>query len=337
MTLRIGIVGAARIAPTAIIAPSALVPGVRVSAIAARDRDRAKVFADTHAIPAVADSYEALVRRDDVDLVYIATPPGLHDAHARLAIATGKPVLLEKPSCANAAETRALVKHAADQGVRLIEAFHYRYHPLFSRVLDILRSGEIGPIERATAVFNANIRTDAEEIRWRTDMGGGALMDLGCYCVHWLRQIAMTQPLPAGEPAHGSLKVLEAQVERAPSGVDVTTRAVLRFPSGFEGVVETSMAPRDGVRRASLAIEGEDGALVVTNPLAPQLGHDLALTKNGVTRHESLTPDATFTFQLAAIKEALVSNAPLPTEGADTIANMDAIDAIYQAGGFKRG
>jgi predicted dehydrogenase len=335
MALRIGILAAARIANAAVITPARLVPGVRVTAIAARDPARARAFAQEHGLPGVAASYQDLVARDDVDLVYVASPPALHAAHARLAIDAGKPVLLEKPSAANAAETRAIVDHARARNVRLIEAFHYRHHPVFVRVLDILRRGEIGTLTRGSAVFNANIRTDPDEIRWRADLGGGALMDLGCYCVHWLRHAAKSQAAPgAGEPA---LTGVEARVDKAPSGVDVTTEARLQFGTSFEAIVQTSMQPADGVRRAALRLEGTDGSLEVTNPLAPQFGHDIALTRAGKTHHESLTMDATFTFQLAAVKHALASGDALPTEGEDMIANMETIDAIYRAGGFVRG
>ncbi len=335
MALRIGILAAARIATAAIIAPARLVPDVRVTAIAARDPARARAFALEHGVPGVAASYQDLVLRDDVDLVYVASPPALHAGHARLAIDAGKPVLLEKPSAANAAETRAIVEHARARHVRLIEAFHYRHHPVFLRVLDIVRRGEIGTLKRGAAVFNANIRTDPEEIRWRADLAGGALMDLGCYCVHWLRHTARIQAAPgAVEPAITSV---EARVDKALSGVDVTTEARLVFDTGFEAVVQTSMQPADGVRRAMLHLEGTQGSIAVTNPIAPQFGHDIALTRAGKTHHESLTTDATFTFQLAAVKHALASGDALPTEGDDMIANMETIDAIYRAGGFARG
>lgn len=335
MALRVGILAAARIAHAAMIAPARLVPGVTVTAIAARDPARARAFADEHGVPNVAADYEALTQRDDVDLVYVASPPALHAVHARLAIDAGKHVLLEKPCAAGAAEARDLVAHAHRRKVRLIEAFHYRHHPVFLRVLDLLQRGEIGALKRATAVFNANIRTDPDEIRWRADMAGGALMDLGCYCVHWLRQCAKAQTVAgAGEPR---ITVVEARIARSPGGVDVTTQALLRFDSGLVANLETSMQPPDGVRRAELRLEGAKGVLEVINPLAPQLGHDIALTRAGRTEHESLTMDATFTFQLAAVKHALETGDALATEGDDMIANMETIDAIYRAGGFVRG
>src|SRR5205823_14173805 len=128
--LRFGVLGAARIAPLAIVKPARQVDGVVVSAIAARDPERAKEFASKHGIPKVHTSYDALVDDPDIDAVYIPLPNGLHAQWTLRAIAAGKHVLCEKPFTANAAEAEQVADAAEASDVVVMEAFHYRYHPL---------------------------------------------------------------------------------------------------------------------------------------------------------------------------------------------------------------
>src|SRR5882724_12256024 len=146
--LRIGVLGAARIAPNALIKPAAAGEDVVVASVAARDRSRAQEYAAKHGIPTVHDSYEALLADPTLDAVYNPLPNGLHGRWTMAALAAGKHVLCEKPFTANADEAEAVADAATRSGLVVMEAFHYRYHPLFKRAVEIVRSGEIGTIER---------------------------------------------------------------------------------------------------------------------------------------------------------------------------------------------
>ncbi|MFZ1179625.1 MAG: Gfo/Idh/MocA family oxidoreductase, partial [Mycobacterium sp.] len=142
--VRIGILGAARIAPFALINPSRENADVVVAAVVARDASRARSFAAKHRIASVHESYEALIADPDLDAVYNPLPNGLHGRWSRAALAAGKHVLCEKPFTANASEAREIAELAANSDRVVMEAFHYRYHPLTLRVEEIIASGELG-------------------------------------------------------------------------------------------------------------------------------------------------------------------------------------------------
>src|SRR5271167_4681095 len=146
--LRIGVLGAASIAPSALIKPAENNAEVVVAAIAARDAARAQEFAAKHNIATVHESYEALITDPDLDAVYNPLPNGLHGRWTRAALAAGKHVLCEKPFTANAAEAREIAELAAQSDRVVMEAFHYRYHPLALRIEQIIAAGELGRLQR---------------------------------------------------------------------------------------------------------------------------------------------------------------------------------------------
>lgn len=147
--IRIGILGAARIVPQALLGPARRVPEVAVVAVAARDAARAQAFARKHRIPQVYASYAELVADPLIDAIYNPLPNGLHGVWTMRALAAGKHVLCEKPFTANAAEAQQVADVAAAHPDRvLMEAFHYRYHPLAARMQAIIQSGELGTLQR---------------------------------------------------------------------------------------------------------------------------------------------------------------------------------------------
>ena len=140
--VRIGVLGAARIAPAALLKPAQKVTQAEVVAIAARDRGRAEKFASKHGVPNVFADYTALINAPDVDAIYNPLPNGLHAQWTTAALEAGKHVLCEKPLTANAAEAEHLAAVARRTGLVLMEAFHWRYHPLAQRMVEIVRGGE---------------------------------------------------------------------------------------------------------------------------------------------------------------------------------------------------
>src|SRR5579862_4484163 len=146
--IRFGVLGAARIAPTALIRPAQHVAEAEVVAVAARDQGRATTFASKHGVPRVLGSYEELVNDPGIDAVYNPLPNGLHGRWTKAALAAGKHVLCEKPFTANAEEARSVAAAHAGTGLVLMEAFHYRYHPLFARVRELVASGAVGTPRR---------------------------------------------------------------------------------------------------------------------------------------------------------------------------------------------
>ena len=320
-TIRVGILGAAKIAPKAIIDPARNNPEFEVVAVAARDQNKAKAYAAKHGIPFFAASYSALIARADVDLVYVALPPVAHLAVCGEAAKAGKPVLCEKPFAMNAAEARTMVGAAAQAKRPLIEAFHNRFHKVMHRAIAIVASGELGPLVEAEAVFDAPIPYQPNELRWIPALGGGALMDLGCYCVHALRTLAACEP----KVASASCTIVH--------GVDETTLAELHFPNGLRAKMRTMM---NAPFKAALQLKGEKGSLDISNYLAPQMGCRFTVEAGGRTRDEPVDGPTTYDAQLAHVADVMLRGAVPLTGGADAVANMECIDAIYAAAGFER-
>jgi predicted dehydrogenase len=316
MALRFAILGAARIAGPALITPAADQPDVVITAVGASSLDRAREFAVTHQI-GFAGTYEEAITRDDVDVVYIALPPSAHAPWTVKALEAGKHVFLEKPATTTLEEAESIVAAAEKAGKRLIEAFHYRWHPLFLRALEIVRSGTLGTLLTAQAEFSATIPRNETEFRWRADLGGGALADLGCYPVSWLRQLAGQEP-----------DVTQASQIREPNGVDRFTRATLSFPSGLRGEIITDAEPPEGGRRNYLTLVGDKGHLHIVNPLAPQYDHEMILTIGGVETRERFPRRTTFAYQLDGVVEAILRTEPVATEGADILGNARTMAEI---------
>ncbi len=320
--IRIGILGAAKIAPKAVILPARNNPEFTVVAVAARDPARAQSFASAHGIPHMAADYAGLIGRADIDLVYNALPPSAHAEWTIKALEAGKAVLCEKPFAMNAEEARVMVAAAERCGKPLIEAFHNRTHRVMRRMIDIVRGGEIGALKTAEAIFDVGIHNTPTELRWLPALGGGALMDLGCYCVHALRSIAGCEPA-----------VVAAHCDVA-GGVDETTAADLVFPGGLRASLHASMHP--GPFKAMLIVVGETGSLTISNFLAPQNGCDFIVTANGRPRIEPTDGPSTYEAQLAHVGDVLLRGAAPLTGGADAVANMACIDAIYAKAGYER-
>ena len=297
-----------------------------VSTVAARDAARAALFAEENGIPHVVPDYEALVTSDAVDVVYNGLPPSGHARWSIAALEAGKHVLCEKPFALDAGEAREMVSAAERTGNHLIEAYHYRFHPLFARVLELIGADSIGSIRELDAHFNVRISPEGGEIRYDPALGGGAMMDLGCYCVHWVRTVMGTEP-----------EVLSASAVRHDSGVDVAMQAELGFPDGVRAKVSSSMAEDlpDGLD-AGLVITGERGRLSVTNPIAPHMGHELVLKTPQDVIREEVAGGTTYYHQLQHLRDVLNGEVIPLTGGDDAIASMRVLDEIYRLSGIRQ-
>ncbi|KDN24090.1 Gfo/Idh/MocA family protein [Amycolatopsis rifamycinica] len=321
MSLRIGILGAARIAPAALIKPAASVPAVSVDAIAARSPERAQAFATRHRIPRVHSSYDELLADPDIDAVYNPLPNGLHGRWTLAALAAGKHVLCEKPFTANAAEAREVAAAAAASDRVVMEAFHYRYHPLALRVEEIVASGELGGLERVETALCFPL-PKFSDIRYDYGLAGGATMDAGCYAVHMARVFGGETPA-----------VVSASAKLRSPTVDRAMTAELRFPSGHTGRVECSMWS-SSLLKISAKVIGSRGSLSVVNPVAPQAYHRLSVRIGDARRTEKFPRRASYAYQLDAFAAAVLDGAPVKTSAADAVETMTVIDEIYRAAGL---
>ncbi len=321
-TIRLGILGAARIAPAAVIGPAQQLSNVRVEAVAARDSEKANRFATKRKIPKVAPSYQALLDDPNIDAVYNPLPNGLHAEWTLKALAAGKHVLCEKPFTANATEAEQVAAAAKDTGLVVMEAFHYRYHPLAQRTLQIVQSGELGRLTQVeTAVCFPLPRFS--DIRYQLDLAGGATMDAGCYAIHMARLFGGQEPTVTAATA----KLHSPQVDRAMT-------AELSYPGGHSGRITTSLWSST-LLRVSASVRGEAGRLTVLNPLAPQAWHRLSVHVDGHRRVEHFPRRPTYTYQLEAFCAAIADGTPVLTPPSDSVANMRVIDAVYLAAGLQ--
>lgn len=328
MTIRIGILGAAAIAPSALIDPVRDNPEFEIVAVAARDANRAKAYAAKHDIPHISDSYDALIRRDDVDLIYNPLPPAGHAAWSIAALQAGKHVLCEKPFALNAAQARRMNEAVERSGRKLIEAFHYRHHNVMRRAVEIVHSGELGAISSAYADNLCPLSYLQGNYIWDRNQGAGTLMDQGCYAVHALRSVLGAEP---------KVRSAVCAMER---GVDVETSAQLDF-SGIPAQLSCSMKASGYF--ATLKVVGQKGRLEIENYGAPQFGSafggrdcKFVVQFGDTVRAEPTSGPSTYAAQLAELGDVILRNKPQLVTNADSLANMIAVDAIYEAANVSR-
>ena len=222
-------------------------------------------FARKQGIPRVVGSYAALVEDPDIDAIYNPLPNGLHGYWTIAALRAGKHVLCEKPFTANADEARAVAEAAnGNPGVVVMEAFHYQYHPLTKRLVEIVRSGELGNITAVDVAFSAPLWKKGD-IRYQLGLAGGATMDMGCYPVSLLRLLV---PGP---------RVISAEAKLSSPGVDRAMDARFSLPDGGSAHIGCSMFS-SSVLRLHADITGDNGKISIFNPFAPQHGHRMKVT-----------------------------------------------------------
>jgi predicted dehydrogenase len=323
LPLRIGVLGAARIAPMALVRPARSLAEVEVVAVAARDPARARKFAAKHGIPRVHRDYDALLADPDVDAVYNPLPNGLHCDWTIRALEAGKHVLCEKPLASNAEEARRMARAAERTGRALVEAFHWRYHPLAARMKEIVDGGALGAVRHIEAQLCLPMLLPGD-IRYRYELGGGATMDLGCYTISILRFLAGAEP-----------EVVRAEAALSSPQVDRAMKADFRFADGRTGHIHCSLFS-SALLRDRVTVRGENGVLSVLNPVVPHIFHRLTLRTEAGRKTERVSGDATYTCQLRAFAAHVRGAERMPTDAAHGVANMQVIDAVYDAAGLPR-
>ena len=325
-----GTLGTSRITEAALLEPATNVHDVTVTAVAARDKSRAEAFALRHAIPAAYGSYDELLADPDIDAVYNPLPNSQHGPWTLKAIAAGKHVLCEKPFASNAEQAEQVVAAASAAGLVVMEAMHYRYHPLIQRLRELVT--ELGPVQHLQC-WTSFVITDPDDIRYDYDLAGGALMDGGCYAVDCLRLLG------GGEPSVSGALADPWPSSRGDSGdcgkvADRATAVRLAFGGGATGWFESAFT-RDGEFRADVHVSCRDGQVWMQNFILAHLGRLVATRNGSVIADEHASGDTTsYTYQLRAFAAAIAAGGPVPTSAAQAVATMRVIDDAYRAAGL---
>lgn len=324
--MRWGVLGAAKIAIEKVIPAMQGADLTRVEAVASRTRERAEAAASKLGIPTAYGSYEELLSDPAIEAVYIPLPNHLHPEWTLAAAKAGKHVLCEKPLAMTSADARRMVEGCAAAGVKMMEAFMYRLHPMWMEVRGMVEGGLIGEVRAISSVFSYN-NVDAANIRNIRQFGGGALYDIGCYCVNVARMLL------GGEPTD-----VQGAIRRDDTfGTDVVTSALLDF-DGRHAVFTCSTQLEDDQR---VAIQGTEGRLVVEIPfnIPPDhptrilhvAGGDPPLSPH-VEVHE-IPPANQYGIQAELFSRAIREDGPVPIPPEDAVANLAVIERIFTAAG----
>ncbi len=307
---------------TARIGKRAMIPALQkskmtvVKAVASRDAEKAQRFAEEMGIPVFYSDYQALLDDPSIDAVYNPLPNHLHKPWSIRAAEAGKHILCEKPLALNTDECREMIAAARANGVLLMESFMYRHHPRIQAAREIIQSGELGEVKTIESAFTFKLKNPAD-IRLQPEMGGGATMDVGCYCINISRLMAGREPV-----------LVQARAAWAPSGVDEQLTAILDFGEGLLAHFDCGFN-QEG--RQSCILSGIDGFLVLQNPFLPGLdksvinqikfGSSKVHKFSGVDQYQLIAEDFMKAF----------SSGTLTYPPEDAIANMQVIQALLES------
>ena len=321
--LRIGILGAARIAPTAIIFP-AHATGHQLVAVGARDKARAAEFAKQYQIEKAYGSYQEVIDDPNVDVIYNALHNGGHGPWNIKALAAGKHVLSEKPSASNASEAKDVAAAVSKSGKVFMEGFHYYYHPVFQRLLAIIKSGEIGEVIKVESSLLIPM-PEKEDLRLKFDLAGGSMMDVGCYALHSQRMIS--QLIADGEP------IIVKTDSNAPDGkIDTKLNMQLKYPNGVSGLARGDF--ESPAYNAPLTVTGSKGSVHLPNFVVTGMDPRVIVDLAGQKRVEHLPSISTYTYQLLAFADAIDLGKAVKTDAKDALIQAQLIDAAYVAAGL---
>ena len=316
--LRIGILGAARIAPSAIIFP-AHATGHQLVAIGARDKGRASEFAKQYMIEKVYGSYQEVIDDPDIDVIYNPLPNNAHGPWNIKALAAGKHVLSEKPSASNAAEAKEVAAAVSKSGKVFMEGFHYYYHPVFQRLLAIVKSGEIGEVIKVESSLLIPM-PEKEDLRLKFDLAGGSMMDVGCYALHSQRMIS--QLIADGEPT-----IVKADANAADGKIDTKLYMQLKYPNGVAALAKGDFESE--AMTAPLTVTGSKGSVHLPNFVVSGWDPRVIVDVAGNKRVEQLPSISTYTYQLIAFADAVDLGKPVKTDAKDALAQSQLIDSAY--------
>jgi predicted dehydrogenase len=312
--VRWGILSTARIARR-VVEGARLAPNAEIVAVGSRDAGRARAYADEHGIPRAHGSYEELLADPEVDAIYNPLPNSLHVPWSTRALEAGKHVLCEKPLSRHAADVEAAFAAADRAGRILMEAFMWRFHPQTEQLVELVRGGAVGRLRYVRAAFGFDLPDEAN-VRWLDELDGGALMDVGCYCVSALRLVCGAEPE----------RVSAEQV--SVSGVDARLAGVLRFPGDVLGTFDCGM---DVAARAGIEVVGDAATLLLPDPWHGPNPEIVVLREGAEPERRRPERADPYARELEELSAAIEGGPPPRLGRADALGQARAIDALYRA------
>jgi xylose dehydrogenase (NAD/NADP) len=288
-----------------------------VIAVASRDAARAEAYAAEHGIDRAYGGYDALLEDPEVEAVYVSLPNGLHVEWALRALEAGKHVLCEKPMSRRAAEVERAFDRAEEAGLVLSEGFMWRHHPQTQKLTELLEEGAIGPLRLVRVAFSFPLATERspDDARFSAELDGGAMMDVGCYCVSAIR-------LFAGEPVSVAAKQVVG-----PTGVDVVFTGTLSHGDDVVSHFDCSFVVP---RRSELELLGEGGSIFVRSPFViREPGIDLL--RSGEVERIDVEHIDSYLLELENVSDAIRGQAALLLGREDAVAQARTIEALYGA------
>jgi len=312
MKLRWGLLSTARI-------NRRLIPAIRAAqraelvAVASRSQARADAYAAEWRISRAHGSYQALLDDPDIDAVYISLPNSLHAEWTTRAAQAGKHVLCEKPLALNVAECDQIIAAAEAAGVVAAEAVMYLYHPLLHKARELVRDGAVGQVKLVRGSFSFFLDRP-DDVRWRPELGGGSLWDVGSYPVSFIRWMA-------GEPE----QVFGWQTS-TDSGIDETFAGLLRYESGVLGVFDSSFCQPF---RVQAEVMGSTGTLTIERPFPIDSQSRITLRRDSKEKKITVPQANAYRCQVEALTAAALDGATLPVPLSSSRANVATLAALY--------
>lgn len=318
--IRWGVLGTARIAEQQVIPAIHAAQNSELVAVASRNLAQAEQYADRNRIPRVYGSYQQLLEDRDIDAVYIPLPNGLHHEWSVKAARYKKHVLCEKPAALNAQQMRDIAGIARENGTLFMEAFMYQFHPQWEHVSRILAGNDLGDITLVDSSFSFSLQNRAD-IRFDGEMGGGALYDVGCYCVHAIRTIASN-----AQPTE-----VTAVARFGNQNVDISLSSAMKFANGMLAHFDCSF---DTFDRQYLQIAGSRGTMTLNLPFRPDLGSaTVTIESNGHKEVRAFEPSMMYVRQVEHFADCVLTGGQPRNTVEDSIMNLEFIEMVYKSAG----
>lgn len=314
--VRWGVLGCAAFARNTAIPAMLHAANVELTGIASRSKEKADAFAIEFGFKRAYGSYEELLADPEIDAVYNPLPNGMHPEWTIKAAEAGKHSLVEKPFAATLAEAEAVSAAVQKHGVKVMEAFMWRFHPMHLRARDLIRQGAIGPVRFVRSAFTFTIQRSVN-VRLDKDLAGGGLMDVGCYCVSEARFLFDAEPV----------RVFARADYDKEYGVDMLACGILEFPAGratFDAGFELPF-------RCDYEVVGSKGRIVCPNAILPGETGRIIVEREGGTDTETFPGANQWTLEFEHLSSAILDDTPLAYDTVDAVKQQRVIDAIYRS------